>query len=65
MRRLRDFAAIRDFFGDREIDELQAAIDARRGARREAPAGRQDDPGAGAAAEEPPSAPEMDAHPPA
>lgn len=33
MRRLRDFASIADFFGDREIDELQAAIDARRKAK--------------------------------
>ncbi|MDP9438608.1 MAG: hypothetical protein M3P49_07675 [Actinomycetota bacterium] len=30
MRRLKDFAAIRDFFSDREIEELQAAVDARR-----------------------------------
>ena len=33
MRRLRDFASIADFFSAREIDELQAAIDARREAR--------------------------------
>ena len=32
VRRLRDFASINDFLSDREIDELQAAIDARRGA---------------------------------
>ena len=30
---LRDFASIAAFFSEREIDELQAAIDARREAR--------------------------------
>ena len=33
--RLRDFASIADFFTDREIDDLQAAADARREARRD------------------------------
>ncbi len=33
VRRLRDFASIAHFFSDREIEELQAAIDARRQAR--------------------------------
>ncbi len=33
VRRLRDFAAIRDFFSEREIDELQAAAYARRATR--------------------------------
>ena len=37
MRRLRDFAAIRYFLSEREIEELQAAADARREAREEAP----------------------------
>lgn len=37
---MRDFESINRFFGDREIDELQAAIDARREAR----ALRSDDP---------------------
>ncbi|CAA9401688.1 MAG: hypothetical protein AVDCRST_MAG01-01-1072 [uncultured Rubrobacteraceae bacterium] len=41
MRRLRDFQSIRDFCSDREIDELQAAVDARREAR----ARRAEDPG--------------------
>ncbi len=40
--RLRDFASIAAFFSDREIDDLQAGIDARREAR----AGRPDDPSA-------------------
>ncbi len=30
---MRDFASIDSFFSDREIDELQAAVDARREAR--------------------------------
>ncbi|MDP8901670.1 MAG: hypothetical protein M3N33_11130 [Actinomycetota bacterium] len=38
MKRRRDFASITAFFSDREIDELQAAADARREAR----AGRGD-----------------------
>jgi hypothetical protein len=33
VRRLRDFDSIAHFFSDREIEELQAAIDARREAR--------------------------------
>jgi hypothetical protein len=33
MKRLRDFASIVAVFSDREIDKLQAAIDARREAR--------------------------------
>jgi hypothetical protein len=33
VRRLRDFASIAAFFSEREIEELQAAIDARREAR--------------------------------
>jgi len=33
VRKLRDFASIVAFLSDREIDELQAAIDARREAR--------------------------------
>ena len=33
VRRLRDFESIARFFSDREIEELQAAIDARRQAR--------------------------------
>ncbi len=33
VRRLRDFASINAYFSEREIDELQAAIDARRQAR--------------------------------
>jgi len=36
---LRDFDSIADFFSEREVDELQAAIDARREAR----AGRLED----------------------
>ncbi len=35
MGRLRDFASIVAFLSDREIDEMQAAIDARRKARAE------------------------------
>ena len=54
--RLRDFASINSFFSDREIDELQAAADARREAR----APRPDDPEAEAG----PSGPEADVHPP-
>lgn len=38
--RLRDFASIAAFFSDREIDEIQAAIDARRETR----ARRAEDP---------------------
>ena len=53
--RLRDFDGINAFFGDREIDELQAAIDARRQARAQCPDGPED--GAG------PGAPETDARP--
>ena len=34
---LRDFSSINDFFSDREIDELQAAIDARREAHAPGP----------------------------
>ena len=59
MRRLRDFASIADFFSDREIDELQAAIDSRREAR----AGRRDVSGSEAADETPPSGPEPGARP--
>ena len=40
VRRLRDFAGIAVFFSDREIDEIQATVDARREAR----AARPDDP---------------------
>jgi hypothetical protein len=35
MKRLRNFASITALFSDREIDEMQAAIDARREARAE------------------------------
>ncbi len=48
VRRLRDFAAIREYFSDRETDELQAAIDARREARTGDPAPPEPRPGAGA-----------------
>ncbi|CAA9444220.1 MAG: hypothetical protein AVDCRST_MAG01-01-3931 [uncultured Rubrobacteraceae bacterium] len=37
MKRLRDFENIAAFFSDREIDELQAAVDVRRAARLERP----------------------------
>ena len=33
MRKLRDFAAAREFLSDREIDEMQVTIDERRRAR--------------------------------
>ena len=33
VKRLRDFGSLAAFFGEREIDELQASIDARREAR--------------------------------
>jgi hypothetical protein len=55
--RLRDFASMADFFSDREIDELQAAIDA----RRESSAARSDGPEADEAG---PGVPETDARPP-
>ena len=56
MGRLRDFESINAFFDDREIDELQADIDA----RREAHAARSDGPEAKAD----PGDPETDARPP-
>ena len=60
VRRLKDFAAIRDFFGDREIDELQAAVDARRQAR--AP-GVRPTGGAGCNVPGPPARPTPGEHP--
>ena len=55
MRKSRDFAAIRAFFGDREIDELQAAADERREARALRPADPE--------VETAPGDPEADARP--
>jgi hypothetical protein len=43
VRRLREFKSIAAFFSNREIDKLQAAIDARREARAEGAATSQDD----------------------
>jgi hypothetical protein len=39
MRRLRDFDSIAAFFSDREIDDLQAAVDSRREASALRPSG--------------------------
>ena len=55
VRRLRDFAAIRDFLSDREIEKLQVAADERREARMRRAATPE--------AEAAPGVPEPDAHP--